>query len=218
MAGSWHEEEPLLAQPLLRGVGEGLFGLAGPEGLMALSAHRRIRMVNPQGSGSSACASIAGRRRAGSRGRAHAGRCRLAGHVHARVSARRRRHRLVHGAQRPAVGQHGARPPRRARVPGLGAAAARRSEDSSRRARGPFSGQRRAGTSGREIVHLLMVLRGPRSVALTRVAVAAGAPCETVLRSVARTIGTTGARGDWRLFVEDTSRTVLEPGQGALRR
>jgi len=49
--------EPLLAQPLISGTGEGLFGIAGPTGLHALSAHRRIRMMNPQGSGSSACAS-----------------------------------------------------------------------------------------------------------------------------------------------------------------
>ena len=49
--------EPLLAQPLISGTGEGLFGIAGPTGLRALSSHRRIRMMNPQGSGSSACAS-----------------------------------------------------------------------------------------------------------------------------------------------------------------
>ena len=49
----------MLAQPFIPGVGEGLFGLAGPDGLTALSAHRRIRMANPQGSGSSACVSVA---------------------------------------------------------------------------------------------------------------------------------------------------------------
>jgi hypothetical protein len=51
-------EEPLLAQPVIRGVGEGLFGLASLRGLEAVSAHRRIRMMNPQGSGSSACVSV----------------------------------------------------------------------------------------------------------------------------------------------------------------
>jgi hypothetical protein len=55
---TWAGAEPLLAQPLLNGVGEGLFGLAGPDGLMALSSHRRLRMMNPQGSGSSACISV----------------------------------------------------------------------------------------------------------------------------------------------------------------
>jgi hypothetical protein len=51
-------EEPVLVQPLLDGVGEGLFGLVTTRGPSAWSAHRRIRMMNPQGSGSSACASI----------------------------------------------------------------------------------------------------------------------------------------------------------------
>ena len=50
--------EPLLAQGFLAGVGEGLFGLAVPEGVVAWSAHRRVRMMNPQGSGSSACVAI----------------------------------------------------------------------------------------------------------------------------------------------------------------
>ena len=58
-AGAWNGSEPMLAQPLIGGVGEGLFGLAGRDGLTALSAHRRVRMANPQGSGSSACVSIA---------------------------------------------------------------------------------------------------------------------------------------------------------------
>lgn len=48
----------VLVQPLLRGRGEGLFGHRSRSGLHALSAHRRVRMVNPQGSASSACESI----------------------------------------------------------------------------------------------------------------------------------------------------------------
>lgn len=46
---------PLLVQPVLTGVGEGLFGLATDNGIVAWSAHRRVRMMNPRGSGSSAC-------------------------------------------------------------------------------------------------------------------------------------------------------------------
>ncbi len=57
-ADAWDGAQPLLAQPLIVGVGEGLFGLARPDGLLALSAHRRLRMANPQGSGSSACVSV----------------------------------------------------------------------------------------------------------------------------------------------------------------
>ncbi|GAA1953963.1 hypothetical protein [Microbacterium deminutum] len=48
----------LLCQPLLSGTGEGIFGFADESGPTALSAHRRVRMVNPHGSASSACESI----------------------------------------------------------------------------------------------------------------------------------------------------------------
>lgn len=48
----------MIFQPLLRGQGEGIFGFAGKDGVTAWSAHRRIRMMNPHGSGSSACVSI----------------------------------------------------------------------------------------------------------------------------------------------------------------
>jgi hypothetical protein len=48
----------VLVQPLITGTGEGLFGLAGPDGVTCWSAHRRVRMLNPQGSASSACRSV----------------------------------------------------------------------------------------------------------------------------------------------------------------
>ena len=48
---------PVLVQPLLHGVGEGLFGHVGSRGVSAWSSHRRVRMVNPHGSASSACRS-----------------------------------------------------------------------------------------------------------------------------------------------------------------
>jgi biotin carboxylase len=47
----------MLVQPLIRGVGEGLFGHMGADGVVGWSAHRRVRMVNPQGSASAACQS-----------------------------------------------------------------------------------------------------------------------------------------------------------------
>ncbi|MGH7996962.1 MAG: hypothetical protein ACREFX_11480 [Opitutaceae bacterium] len=53
----WDGVEPMLLQAYVSGVGEGIFGLAGRRGVLAWSAHRRIRMMNPQGSGSSACQS-----------------------------------------------------------------------------------------------------------------------------------------------------------------
>lgn len=49
---------PVLVQPLLSGVGEGLFGHMTEGRVLGWSAHRRVRMMNPQGSGSSACESI----------------------------------------------------------------------------------------------------------------------------------------------------------------
>ncbi len=53
----WAERVPLLVQPFIAGTGEGIFGLAASEGVRAWSSHRRLRMMNPQGSGSSACIS-----------------------------------------------------------------------------------------------------------------------------------------------------------------
>jgi predicted ATP-grasp superfamily ATP-dependent carboligase len=52
--GAW----PMLVQPFIHGVGEGVFGLATGDGIEAWSAHRRLRMMNPHGSGSSACISL----------------------------------------------------------------------------------------------------------------------------------------------------------------
>ncbi len=48
---------PMLVQPYIQGRGEGVFGLAGKAGVTCWSAHYRLRMMNPHGSGSSACAS-----------------------------------------------------------------------------------------------------------------------------------------------------------------
>ncbi|HET7106161.1 MAG TPA: hypothetical protein VFI38_05070 [Candidatus Acidoferrum sp.] len=54
---AWGEKVPLLAQSFVAGIGEGVFGIAAPEGIRTWSAHRRVRMMDPQGSGSSACVS-----------------------------------------------------------------------------------------------------------------------------------------------------------------
>lgn len=50
-------EGQVIVQPFIPGVGEGLFGHSSRDGVVAWSSHRRIRMVNPRGSGSSACQS-----------------------------------------------------------------------------------------------------------------------------------------------------------------
>lgn len=46
---------PYMVQPLVRGVGEGAFGYATANGVVAWFGHRRLRMMNPHGSGASAC-------------------------------------------------------------------------------------------------------------------------------------------------------------------
>jgi hypothetical protein len=46
---------PALVQPLIAGQGEGIFGFATARGITAWSGHRRLRMMNPHGSGASAC-------------------------------------------------------------------------------------------------------------------------------------------------------------------
>lgn len=52
-------DQPMLVQPRVRGVGEGLFGQVTRDGgVRAWSAHQRVRMMNPAGSGSSACRAI----------------------------------------------------------------------------------------------------------------------------------------------------------------
>jgi predicted ATP-grasp superfamily ATP-dependent carboligase len=53
------DDEPILVQEYVSGIGEGLFGLAERDGVSNWSSHRRIRMMNPLGSGASACVSVA---------------------------------------------------------------------------------------------------------------------------------------------------------------
>ena len=52
---SYTDGTPFFIQPFIAGVGEGLFGLARNGEVVGWSAHRRVRMMSPQGSGSSAC-------------------------------------------------------------------------------------------------------------------------------------------------------------------
>lgn len=54
----WSEKQPLLVQAVQKGVGEGLFGFAIDSDIILWMAHKRIRMMNPKGSGASACKSI----------------------------------------------------------------------------------------------------------------------------------------------------------------
>lgn len=58
-AEHYRDGAPFLVQPYVPGVGEGLFGVARDGEVLHWSAHRRVRMMSPQGSGSSACVSVA---------------------------------------------------------------------------------------------------------------------------------------------------------------
>jgi len=49
---------PALIQPLVHGIGEGVFGFATKNGVVNWMGHERVRMMNPHGSGSSACRSL----------------------------------------------------------------------------------------------------------------------------------------------------------------
>jgi len=54
---SWGPDTSAFVQRWVSGRGAGVFGLADSGEVHHLSAHRRVRMMNPAGSGSSACAS-----------------------------------------------------------------------------------------------------------------------------------------------------------------
>ena len=55
---SWNGGSPMLLQEFIPGTGEGFFGIATPAGVKAWSRHRRVRMMNPHGSGASACLGV----------------------------------------------------------------------------------------------------------------------------------------------------------------
>lgn len=57
LRSTWGPQTETLLQRWVSGTGAGVFGIADQNGIHNLSAHRRVRMMNPAGSGSSACAS-----------------------------------------------------------------------------------------------------------------------------------------------------------------
>jgi predicted ATP-grasp superfamily ATP-dependent carboligase len=200
---------PTLVQPWVRGTGEGLFGMVSDGEVLHWSAHRRLRMANPQGSGSSACISIApdpALVAAGARMMREAGWnglfmleflrdgdgtawfMEINGRAWGSLAlARRLGLEYPAWAVRDALGLGGPPAPRPAAARALV-----------------------CRHLGREIVHVLSVLRGPGSTALTEWPSRWG-----TLRAVARV-----RRGErwynWSprrpaVFVHDTLQTVLEP-------
>jgi hypothetical protein len=203
---AWDGREEMLAQPLLSGVGEGLFGMAGPDGLVALSAHRRIRMMNPEGSGSSACVSIpvdpelaaAAGRMLGEAGwsgmfmleflRARDGRAwfmELNGRPWGSMALARRA-----GLEYPAWAMA------QLRDPAFTPAGPEPSEGLVCR------------HLGRELVHVLMVMRGPTSTGLSRYP-SRWRTIREVLRIRRGERWYNWRRTDWALFLDDALQTVL---------
>ena len=196
----------LMVQPRLEGIGEGVFGLATPTGVLAWSAHRRIRMMNPAGSGSSACVSIPLDDQVRDQAETMLTRLRWSGlfmlellrdsegtrwfvELNGRAWGSMALARAV-GLEYPAWAVAQAFGERLGSLPSS-------SGDESVRAR----------HLGREIVHLLTVMRGPRSTAI---------PWPSRLRTVRDVLS--WHRGDrvynWRpggfaLLLEDTVSTVL---------
>lgn len=213
-ARAWGGAEPLLAQPLISGTGEGLFGIAAENGLHALSAHRRIRMMNPQGSGSSACASapvdtelaLAAQRMlspADWRGmfmleflRGKDGTAwfmELNGRPWGSMALARRS-----GLEYPAW-------------------ALRQLNDGQfSPPELPFTSEQICRHLGRELVHLLMVLRGPQSAALVEWPSRA-ATVKELLRLDRSQHWYNCRSGDRAVFVDDTLRTVLKCLRSAVR-
>ena len=112
----WAGSDPLLVQPYIRGTGEGVFGLATSDGIRAWSAHRRLRMMNPHGSGASACQSQSVAEQI--RGQVEYLVCQVKWRGLFMVEVwMTRRASLVCGIQRPGVGQHGTRPSSESGIP-----------------------------------------------------------------------------------------------------
>lgn len=206
---------PLLIQPFIAGIGEGLFGLATEDGVCAWSAHRRLRMMNPAGSGSSACVPIdvdsqvthtaeAFLKQVGWRGifmieflRDEAGRpwfMEINGRAWGSMALARRM-----GLEYPAWG-------------------VRQAIDGSFRP--PTSSPAENITCrhlGRELVHLLMVLRGPKSAAL----VEWPSRWRTLLDVLRLRKGDRWYNlksGEIPLFLSDTFQTVFEQVKPGRRR
>jgi hypothetical protein len=197
---------PSLVQPVIDGVGEGLFGIAIGGLAFALSAHQRIRMMNPRGSGSSAARSIpvdpelaeAARRFVETSGwqgifmleflRDGAGRpwfMELNGRTWGSMALARHR-----GWPYPVWAVQSAIDPGwRPDVP-------------------PEGSHRRVRHLGREIVHLLAVLRGPRGADKGRWPTRR-ATIGAMLRPERGTRWYHARRGEMRVLVRDTWTTVM---------
>lgn len=197
----------MMLQQFIPGGGEGLFGLATARGVIAWSGHRRLRMMNPHGSGASACAAVTDLDRAslvagesfvagsGWRGlfmiellRDHSGKLwfiEFNGRSWGSMALARRA-----GLEYPAWNvQLALQPDAAIPVPTV------------------RNGSIVCRHLGRELVHLLFVLRGSKSKALTNWP-SFGTTCGNVLRIRKNERWYNWRRDDCRVFISDTLSTL----------
>jgi len=195
-------DAPLLVQPLIDGVGEGVFGLATDTGIIAWSGYRRVRMMNPQGSGSSACRSIG-----------------VSDELKEQISAMLVGWRgmfmielLRDASGTPWFMELNGRAwgsMALARRRGLEYAAWHIEQALGERpiARDAAPGEVLCRNLGREIAHVLQVMRGPRSGAITNWP-GRGRTLIDVLRPTRDTFWYNRRRGEYRFFLADAWATV----------
>jgi hypothetical protein len=158
LRGSWGSATPAILQRWVEGVGGGVFGLADDGEAHHLSAHRRVRMMNPAGSGSSACVSVPVPEE-------------LRGPVRQLMATARWDGmfmvELLHGAEGWWFMELNGRPwgslalARRLGYEYPAWALARRLDGAARLPEQPAFQERLCRHLGRELVHLMFVLRGP---------------------------------------------------------
>ncbi len=208
--GGLRTSEPVLVQELVRGRGEGVFGFAHHGRVAALSAHRRVRMMDPEGSGSSACAPIAVRPELSDAVALMMARLEWEGLFMVELLSDETGHTWFMEINGRAWGSMAL-----ARRMGLEYPAWAVASVSGDLAGLPTGVQAAAPREtltcrhlGRELVHLLLLLRGPRSAAVAPTRGRMAAVLE-VLR-IRRTDRWYNWRpGEIRFFVDDTLRTVL---------
>jgi biotin carboxylase len=196
---------PVILQRWVPGGGAGVFGLADGGGVHHLSAHRRVRMMNPAGSGSSACVSAPVSEM-------------LRGPVARLLEAANWRGmfmvELLHSEDRWWFVELNGRPwgslalARRLGYEYPAWAVRRLLDDKAALPEAPAFAELECRHLGRELVHLLVVLKGPRSH--VGAWPGRGETLHAVLKPGPRTSWYNLAPGMRGVFVEDTWRTLAD--------
>ncbi|MGO9761409.1 MAG: hypothetical protein ACLP1Q_09160 [Solirubrobacteraceae bacterium] len=201
----WGLSTPAILQRWLPGEGGGVFGLADAGEIHHLSAHRRVRMMNPAGSGSSACASVPVAKML----RDSTARMLSAVGWNGMFMVE-----LLHSDGRWWFMELNGRPwgslalARRLGYEYPAWAVARLLDDQAALPEAPPFAELQCRHLGRELVHMLFVLRGPGSY--VGAWPARGATLRALLQNGRRTSWYNLAPGMRGVFLEDTWRTVVD--------